>query len=60
MRTDGQTGMTKLIVVFRNLANTPKNTFIFFAQVPQREILPLILHCVIVSIILKWVLINTV
>jgi hypothetical protein len=26
MRADGRTAMTKLIVVFRNFANAPKNT----------------------------------
>ena len=26
-RTDGQTHMTKLIVVFRNVANAPKNVY---------------------------------
>jgi len=26
MRMDGYTGITKLIVVFRNFANAPKNT----------------------------------
>jgi len=28
MRTDGQTGMTKLIVAFRNFANKPKKIYI--------------------------------
>jgi len=27
MRTDGQTDMTKLVVVFRNFANAPKKKF---------------------------------
>jgi hypothetical protein len=28
-RTDGQTGMTKLIVVFRNFANAPKYAYTY-------------------------------
>jgi hypothetical protein len=39
-RTDGQTHMTKLIVVFRNFANAPKNVYPRIEQEGQEEELP--------------------
>jgi len=33
-RTDGQTSMTKMIVVFRCFANMPKNGFVICGSIP--------------------------
>jgi len=56
--TDGRTGMTKLIVVFRNFANVPTYTYTFsrenicmsFVRIPQQMIIYLYIINVLVVI----------